>query len=630
MIKTKNISLLERHLDLLVSVPRRFAGWLMKTRSNVIKLCPGKESLIRTIWSRCVLLFLLMNKYPTIKSRILYMLGSLPKSKMMTLVDKLNSSKIEDLNILHIHLLQILVQESILEEKACQKYWTPVYKEMSERLLLPTKTDCQGLDLTSSTSLFPKQVEESQSLTVKKINLQNRSCQKTFYQLSTSTVVSKWEKEVTKEITVTKSMRIKLKLSPEQKAVINEWINTSNYLYNKTIEYINKGHSINFYSLRDLLVTRNTKKQDETYKTIETTIQELRSKLKCLTDQEQKDNINRLIKDQQALLKLKKKDIKSEINANIEEWELNTPKDIRAGAIEDVCKAYKTAFANLRNGNISNFKLGFRKHNNIEKSIVLPKSLIKIHSTDQLAFKIAPTFFKNGSIFKTGKRPHSNSSDLVINNDCRLLKQNNIYWMIVPITIDKKPKQQLVNYCGVDPGVRTFMTSFGNNGCYEYTHNKVLLDKLNKRIFYLKSLRKEDCHNKRKSLVKTEKKKTNIINELHWKTINHLLQHNDVILLGNIKSHNIVKRSRNNNCNRSFNDLKFYQFKERIKYKADCYNKLVFEVNEAYTSQYCSSCGTINKPMASKIYNCNHCNSICDRDINAAKNILIKGIIMYL
>lgn len=630
MTRSKNTSLSERHLDLLVSVPRRFVSWLTKIRSNVIRLCLGKESLIRTIWRRCVLLFLLMNKYPVMKNRILSMLGSLQKSKLMTLVDKLNSSKAEDLNILHIHLLQILVQESILEEKACQKYWTPAYKEMSERLLLPIKTDSLGSDLTSSTSLYPKQVEESQSLTVRRISLQNKNCQKTYYQLFTSTVVNKWEKEVTKETTVTKSLKIKLKLSPEQKSVVNEWINTSNYLYNKTIEYINKGHPINFYSLRDLLVTRNTKKQDEIYKQLESTIKELRTTLKSLTNQEQKDNVNKLIKEQQSLLKLKKKDIKSEINDNIEEWELNTPKDIRAGAIEDVCKAYKTAFSNLRNGNITNFKMEFRKHHNVDKSIVLPKNLIKLHQTDKLSFKIAPTYFKNGSIFKTGKKKSKQYSNLAINNDCRMLKQNNSYWIIVPLTIDKKPKQQPINYCGVDPGVRTFMTSFGNNGCYEYTHNKVLLEKLNKRIFYLKSLRKEDCHNKRKSLVKTERRKTNIINELHWKTINHLLEHNDVILLGDIKSHNIVKRSRNNICNQNFNDLKFYQFKQRIKYKAGCYSKLVIEVNEAYTSQYCSSCGTINNPLASKVYHCTHCNNTYDRDINAAKNILLKGIIMHL
>ena len=65
--------------------------------------------------------------------------------------------------------------------------------------------------------------------------------------------------------TIQKSLKIKLKLNLKQKEIINKWIHTSNYVYNKTIEAINKGHKPNFYDLRDLLVTKNTKKNHELY-----------------------------------------------------------------------------------------------------------------------------------------------------------------------------------------------------------------------------------------------------------------------------------------------------------------------------------------------------------------------------
>ena len=61
-------------------------------------------------------------------------------------------------------------------------------------------------------------------------------------------------------------MKIKLKLNNKQKEIINDWINTSNYVYNKTIEEINNGHKINFISLRDKLVTNETKKYNPIYK----------------------------------------------------------------------------------------------------------------------------------------------------------------------------------------------------------------------------------------------------------------------------------------------------------------------------------------------------------------------------
>ena len=47
------------------------------------------------------------------------------------------------------------------------------YKELSEKLLLPIKTDCHDLDLTSSNLLLKKQVEKLPLLMMNKINLQN-------------------------------------------------------------------------------------------------------------------------------------------------------------------------------------------------------------------------------------------------------------------------------------------------------------------------------------------------------------------------------------------------------------------------------------------------------------------------
>ena len=53
----------------------------------------------------------------------------------------------------------------------------------------------------------------------------------------------------------------------------------------------------------------------------------------------------------------------------------------------------------------------------------------------------------------------------------------------------------------------------------------------------------------------------------------------------------------------------------------------VILVNEAFTSQTCSSCGNMYKIETSEIYNCPSCKNIMGRDINAAKNILMKGLL---
>jgi putative transposase len=646
--QTEDMSLLEKRLSLLVSARKHFVNLVTQTRLSVIKLYPANENLVNKIWRRCVIMYLIMYKYAhhnnqTMKEKIIFMLAFPLKNKLTTLIDKLNSLKVEDLNTAHIYLLQMLLQELISREKDYQPYWTPVYNVMSEKLLLPIKTDYQDLDSTLLISSFQKQEQKSQSLIMKKINLQNKNCQKTSYRLSTSIVVDKWVKEATKVKTMKKSLKIKIKPTFYQKSIFNEWFNTSNYVYNKTIEYINKkNYKPNFINLRNILVTENTKLNNINYNEIikyNNIIKELKKELKTLNEELNNDELNNdelnnkiisiemQIKQNKKIIETIRKSINSEKNENIKDWELNTPKDIRAETVKDVCNAYKTAFTNLKRHNITHFNIDFRKKND-NKSIVIPKSLIKIED-DKI--KIAPSYLKEECYFNIGNRTLKQHKLISINNDCRLYKQtDNTYYIIIPITIEVKDKKKPINYCGIDPGVRTFMTTFGNNGSYEYKHNKVLIDKLNKTICYLKSLRIKVCHNKRKAICKREIKKDNVINDLHWKTINHLLNVNDTIFYGNIKSHNIVKNGKNSILNQNFNDLKFYQFKQRLHYKANELNKLVYNVNEAYTSQYCSTCGEINKPKESKTYNCLKCKMTCDRDINASKNILLKGIIQNI
>ena len=607
----------------------------MKRRLNVIKLTQDKESLVNYVWKKCAILYLLILKYPLVKKKILSTLECHQKNNWTTLIDKLNLLKIKEENTLHIQLLQILLQELILKEKDYQPYWTRQYSLLSEKLLSPIEIGYQGSDLTLLNSSLKKEEEKLQLLTMKEINLQKKNLQKTYYQLSTSIVADKWEKEVIKQeiTTMQKTLKVKLHLNDNQKTIIDEWINTSNYVYNKTLELTKLGHKPNFFNLRDLLVTKNTKKDNIEYKSIINIINDLKLKKKDKNiSNDNKIKLDILILDNKNKLREISKTLNSTKNSIINEWEYNTPKEVRAGAVNDVCKAYKTCFTNLKNNNIKRFNLNYRKHYNNTKSVLIPKNFLQVNKnkdTKKTIIKIAPTFFKDDCNLKI-KNIRKNH-ELKIECDCRIIKnQYNEYWIAIPVSINKTKKQKLVNYCGIDPGLRTFMTTFSNDKSYEYKHNKILIDELNKSIFYLKSLRTNCCKNKRCSLNKRELRKSNLINELHWKTINHLIENNDVILYGDIKSHNIVKNGNNKIVNQHFNDLKFYKFKERLLYKANLHNKLVFNVNEAYTSQCCSTCGTINKPGSSKIYNCLNCKSTYDRDINAAKNILLKGIINNL
>ena len=72
--------------------------------------------------------------------------------------------------------------------------------------------------------------------------------------------------------------------------------------------------------------------------------------------------------------------------------------------------------------------------------------------------------------------------------------------------------------------------------------------------------------------------------------------------------------------------LSHYKFRERLIYKSKCYFKCDVHIcREDYTSKTCTNCGNISINLGGKrIYNCEKCNIKIDRDINGARNILLK------
>ncbi len=130
------------------------------------------------------------------------------------------------------------------------------------------------------------------------------------------------------------------------------------------------------------------------------------------------------------------------------------------------------------------------------------------------------------------------------------------------------------------------------------------------------------------------------IDDLHWKTINYLITNFDHIILGNLSTKGIVKRNNENGENLAIEDQKkelnkmmkrvamkmsFYKFKERLKYKCQRHKINLQLINEYLTSKLCSRCGEYNDVGSSKIYKCTSCKLCIDRDVNAAKNIALRG-----
>jgi putative transposase len=72
-----------------------------------------------------------------------------------------------------------------------------------------------------------------------------------------------------------------------------------------------------------------------------------------------------------------------------------------------------------------------------------------------------------------------------------------------------------------------------------------------------------------------------------------------------------------------------YQFKQRLKWKSRYLNRedSIIDVTEEYTTKTCGNCGLINDHVVKQeVFDCKSCGLRADRDIHAARNILMKTL----
>jgi IS605 OrfB family transposase len=133
-------------------------------------------------------------------------------------------------------------------------------------------------------------------------------------------------------------------------------------------------------------------------------------------------------------------------------------------------------------------------------------------------------------------------------------------------------------------------------------------------------------------------KKKNQVKKLHIKVKNQrndflhkestkLVKQHGAIFVGNVKPSAIAKTR----MGKSSLDAGWASFKTMLLYKCNRAGVVYAEVNEAYTTQTCSSCGSVEGPkglsgLGIRQWTCGSCGAEHDRDTNAAKNIARRGL----
>jgi transposase len=115
---------------------------------------------------------------------------------------------------------------------------------------------------------------------------------------------------------------------------------------------------------------------------------------------------------------------------------------------------------------------------------------------------------------------------------------------------------------------------------------------------------------------------------IHERTT-EIVRNNQFIAVGNASPSKLAKTR----MAKSILDASWAMLKTQLAYKARRHNAVFFEVDERFTSQTCSRCGTIpaSSPkgmgaLGIRHWTCSCCGYSHDRDVNAAQNILRVGL----
>lgn len=484
---------------------------------------------------------------------------------------------------------------------------------------MPKRNKISVSDIKNSKYFIPN--EENNTFTKSQFDISWFDLESKIYHLHDNINI---ENKIIDEIKIITSKNIKLTFNKIQKQILLKWFESARLVYNATIYYFKHNKLCSFFTAR-----KEVKKMLPEY-----------------------------------------------INSFNEKYYV--PCLIIDNAINDVCKAYKSTLALLKKGEITHFKLKYKKYTKDKQSIVLEKTTF---NTNINCFY--PTIFKKNILdfeFKSVEKlinslenkelyinflnlvteRYKKYIDLNLKSSSSILKEN--------ITCDSRlsynrlndtfilhiPKEQVINsfekkdnVCAIDPGNKTFLTIFDPEGktfkicnrdnnlkfnlmkniikrkeIHKYINSKFTNNLLNKnKEEYIKSKSKIKKYYNRLTL-----RIQNIVKELHYKSANFLCKNYSTIILGKLSVQGITSKEGKLQSNEKLYSytISHDKFRTILKQKALKYGSTVHIVCEGNTSKTCGVCGTVKEIKNNRIYNCEICKSVIDRDINGARNILIK------
>lgn len=316
---------------------------------------------------------------------------------------------------------------------------------------------------------------------------------------------------------------------------------------------------------------------------------------------------------------------KKDMKANGEDWLYEIPNNATKQAIKDCFRAYKNFF----NKKSQRPKFKSKKHSKLsfyndtyKIKVFSNKIQLEVIGTINLAEKDR---IPNGKVYNP-----------------RISFDGLNYWLSVNVEVDEKQINKNTNTektepVGIDLGIKTLMTCSNKMNFNRIDTRKEVkkLKRLQRRVsrYYLE-MKKNKTTEKSKNLLKLEKsilkqhkRIANIrLNNIHQITTNIIKLNPSHIVIEDLASSDMMK---NKHLSQKIADCSFYEIRRQLEYKCEWNNiNLIIADRWFASSKLCSNCGNKKDKLSlsERIYKCDYCSCIIDRDFNASINL--KNLVM--
>ena len=359
-----------------------------------------------------------------------------------------------------------------------------------------------------------------------------------------------------------KSKSVQVYLTRDMKQILKKWFGVTRYIYNKCLEEFNKNGNKSLVYLREKCINNHNFEASNT-------------------------------------------------------WMLDYHYDLRDEALRDLLKNIKSNQAKEKN-----FKMKFksRKDEYIKGASI---SVLSKHWDKNGFF---------GSVLSSSLLRSNEPIPNILMYTSRLKKTaTGKYFLCMPLPLNENQvevKEQ--NAIFIDPGSKCFLTGYDPSG-------KVIVWGENDvgRIARLQHYKKKLQSKKASNLFNSKQKRSyrlaelrigekisNLVLDLHKKLAKWLCENYAKVYIPRLNFHKMKRLHRKEKAKLAA--LSHCSFVDRLIWKSREYKCNVYEVQEDYTSKTCSACGFLKENLNGRTFECDACNKVFDRDINASKNIMLK------